>query len=229
MGKANSCLKIAFILLNVFFVVIGFVMIHVSVISGTNTYQVSGFNDLNPLKMWVFALVILFVAVLGIYVAIAENNIALKIFVGLTIVMMIIYLFMGILFTIYRKVLTDNFNNSDREIMNFLINGTQSDAIQRNGKCCGAFGAEDWGTKIPESCKCTESDSKCKPKPQGTEGPDKIFSQSCKDVLLMVFRLPPSFAMALFYGFVCIEILLVAFGFLLIYQIKKSDSGRSFT
>ncbi|PWA21833.1 hypothetical protein CCH79_00017786, partial [Gambusia affinis] len=162
------------------------------------THQVSGFNGIDLLKVWVFALIILFIAGLGIYAAIAENNIALKIFAGLTVFMMVIYLVMGVLFTIYREVITDYFNKSDKELMNLLINGTQSEGIQREGKCCGVLRAEDWGTKIPESCKCTATGpdlkSKCKPRPQ-----------SCKNLFLMAVRMVPTVAMALFYGFVCIE------------------------
>ncbi|XP_043964154.1 23 kDa integral membrane protein-like [Gambusia affinis] len=233
MGKVNFWLKLVFILFNVFFMVLGFMMIYVSVKSVSSNYKVSGFNGIDLLKVWVFALIILFIAGLGIYAAIAENNIALKIFAGLTVFMMVIYLVMGVLFTIYREVITDYFNKSDKELMNLLINGTQSEGIQREGKCCGVLRAEDWGTKIPESCKCTATGpdlkSKCKPRPQGTEGPDLIFSQSCKNLFLMAVRMVPTVAMALFYGFVCIEVLLLALSFLLIHQIKKSDSGRSFT
>ncbi|XP_008399010.1 23 kDa integral membrane protein-like [Poecilia reticulata] len=233
MGKANSCLKLAFILLNVFFVVIGFVIIHVSVMSSYSSYKVSGFNDLNLLKIWVFALVVLFIAVLGIYAAVTENNVMLMIFAGLTIIMMIIYLIMGVLFTIYRKVLIDNFYKPDEEMMKLLLNGTEIQEIQKKGECCGVFRAEDWGAIIPPSCECTvkgpDTKSKCKPRPQGTTGPDQIFSEPCKDFFNIVIRMIPTLCMVLFYGFLSVEILLLALSCLLIHQIRRSNSGCAFT
>ncbi|XP_007577827.1 23 kDa integral membrane protein-like [Poecilia latipinna] len=233
MGKANSCLKLAFILLNVVFVVIGFVIIHVSVMASYSSYKVSGFNDLNLLKIWVFALVVVFIAVLGICAAVTENNIMLMIFAGLTIIMMIIYLFMGIIFTIFRKALIDDFSKPDEEMIERLLNETEIQEIQKTEKCCGVLRAEDWGKIIPPSCECTvkgpDAKLKCKPRPQGTTGPDQIFSEPCKDFFYLGITLIPTFCMSLFYGFLSIEILILALSCLLIHQIRRSNSGCTFT
>ncbi|XP_030575960.1 tetraspanin-8-like [Archocentrus centrarchus] len=241
MGKINGCLKCVFIFFNVLFAILGGFLIYGFVsISGSQQEQLSSADVPGLVWGWLLAIGILCVSSLGIFAACSEKPIALKLFATFMGVGMIIMLYMGINVANSRPQMMSEVKKYSGEIVQFLMkqNGMTLEELQEFLKCCGKSSAHEWGNQIPDSCGCKPSspgyggyggfiNAECTSRPQGTRGPDQIYTMSCSEVLLWLIDFGFSITLGFLFGFAVIALLGLIITLIMIYQVKYNDDAGS--
>ncbi|XP_067438371.1 tetraspanin-8-like [Thunnus thynnus] len=227
MGKINGCLKCLFIFFNVLFVILGCLLIFAAVKASTYSAQMSAVGGPGVGWVWVFAIGILGISILGIYAGCSEKDLILKIFAGFMAVGMIIMLIFGIIIAVMRNKTRDNFQSASAEYAKPLMEDegfrATLDGLQQSVQCCGVASAEDWGNEIPQSCECTGYG--CIAKPQGARGPDRVYGQTCSTFIFMFLDIFFKISMGFFFGFAVTALLGLLVSFLMIHQVKRHDSS----
>ncbi|XP_070847610.1 tetraspanin-8-like [Chaetodon trifascialis] len=238
MGKINGCLKCLFIFFNVLFAILGCLLIYGAVKSTAYSHQLSAVGSPSLGWSWVFAIGVLGISCLGIYAGYSEKDLALKIFAGFMGVGMIIMLIFGIIVVVTRNKLRDSFESASSEVAKPFMEDEglreMLEALQQTAQCCGVVSASDWGDNIPRTCECSGGgygsfggfgQSGCISKPQGAKGPERIYKQTCGEVIFLWFNLIFQVAMGLFFGFAVTALLGLLVSLLMIHQVKRHDSA----
>ncbi|XP_028255731.1 23 kDa integral membrane protein-like [Parambassis ranga] len=236
MGKINGCLKCLFVFFNVVFAVLGSILVYGTVKASFYSSQMEAAGGPGIGWGWVFALGILGISCLGIYAAISEKLLALKIFAGFMGVGMVIMMIFGIIVSVTRNKIKYEFDSASSETLKPYMKNEEIKALldswQQVYHCCGVKNAEDWGDTIPESCQCTSGrygGSRCKPKPQGASGPAQVYSKSCSDALFVLVDVFCKIAMGFFFGFAITALLGLLVSIFMIYQVKRHNSDGGFS
>ncbi|CAB1434309.1 unnamed protein product [Pleuronectes platessa] len=236
MGKINGCLKCLFIFFNVLFGIIGCVLIYGTIKATAFSLQMSAFGAPSLAWLWVFAIGVLGISSLGIYAACSEKALALKIFAGFMVAGMVIMMIFGIIIVVFRNQLRDSFDKASAELAKpFMANEEAREALnQLQGAlhCCGVVSPKDWADEIPSSCGCSSSGSGpyggrdiCVAKPPGTNGPPRIYQQTCGDFFFTIINMVCNIAMGFFFGFAVTALLGLLVALLMIRQVKRHDSA----
>ncbi|XP_077565344.1 tetraspanin-8-like [Stigmatopora nigra] len=236
MAKINSCLKCLFVFFNIVFAIIGCLLIFGAVKASVYSLQLSALGAPGLGWMWVFAIGVLGISCLGIYAGISEKELALKIFAGFMAAGMIIMLIFGIVVLVMRNKIRQSFGEASSQVAESFMGdeGFRSflDQLQEGGQCCGLSSAGDWGDRIPDSCRCrpgldgfggfgTFGHSGCRDKPAGSTGPDKIYQQTCGQLLISVSDFLFNIAMGLTFGFAITAFLGLLATLLMIHQVRR--------
>lgn len=234
MGKINGCLKCLFIFFNVLYAIIGCVLMYGAVKLSIFSSQMAAVGSPGLGWIWVFAIGILGISSLGIFAACSEKELALKIFAGFMVLGMIIMMIVGIIVVVGRNKVRDNMDQIIAEAVKPFMENKDGrvglEAIQPIGQCCGVMDAADWGDKIPDSCGCSaggayDGVSGCKARPQGVEGPVRIYSKGCGEIVFgwidLIFRI----FMAFFFGFAVTALFGLLVSILMIHQVRRHNTG----
>ncbi|XP_076015930.1 tetraspanin-8-like [Genypterus blacodes] len=231
MGKINGCLKCLFIFFNVFFAIIGGVLIYlaVKVMDFSTQMQATGLPGV--VWLWVLAIGTLAISSLAIYAACSENHIVLKVFAGLMGFGMIVMLIFGIIVVVSRNQVKEAFHSVTSDVVKSYMEEESLRALlkqsQKDAKCCGMVRAEDWGSDIPPSCECQRSNggaADCRSKPQGATGPAQIYKKSCGELFFYLVDIGFKIFMGLCFGFALIALMGLLVSLLMIHQVRRYDS-----
>ncbi|KAM9334442.1 tetraspanin-8-like [Symphorus nematophorus] len=237
MAKINGCLKCLFIFFNVVFAIFGCLLVFGAVKSSVYSGVVSGVGGPNLGWGWVFALGVLGISCLGIFAGCSEKELALKIFAGFMAVGMLIMLICGIVVVVKRNQIRTAFDEASAEVAKPFVEDEGMRAVleglQLTSRCCGVVSASDWGNNIPDSCECTGgreygalgTGRDCTSKPVGATGPDRIYKQTCSDIIFMYFDIFFKIIMAFFFGFAVTALLGLLVSILMIHQVRRSDNA----
>ncbi|XP_037616257.1 CD63 antigen-like [Sebastes umbrosus] len=236
MGKINGCLKCLFIFFNVLYAIIGCVLIYGAVKLSIFSSQMAAVGSPGLGWIWVFAIGVLGISSLGIFAACSEKELALKIFAGFMVLGMIIMMIVGIIIVVARNKVRDNIDQIFNEVVKPVMEdeGARAllEAIQQSGQCCGVVDASDWGDKIPDSCHCSAGGayggygaSVCKARPQGLQGPDRIYSKTCGETIFGWINLFFQIWMAVFFGFAVTALMGLLISILMIHQVRRHNSA----
>uniref|UniRef100_A0A1A8HR32 Tetraspanin n=1 Tax=Nothobranchius kuhntae TaxID=321403 RepID=A0A1A8HR32_NOTKU len=228
MGKINGCLKCVFIFFNVLFGIFGCLLIYLAVRATASSIQMSTFGGPGVGWFWVIALGVFGMSALGIFAACSENSLALKIFAGFMVAGMIIMLIFGTVVAVVRNKVKDAIEHGAKEFVNPIMENEDSrallESLQGPFQCCGVASAEDWGSAIPDSCGCMtdySSTSNCKPRPQGSSGPARIYSQPCSLALFSTADLVFKVMMGFLFGFAVTAVMGLLFSIVMIRQVTQ--------
>ncbi|KAK9525936.1 hypothetical protein VZT92_016603 [Zoarces viviparus] len=234
MGKINGCLKCLFIFFNVISALIGCGLIYVVVKVQIYSSQLAEAGGLNMAWGWVFAIGIFGISCLGIFAACSENLIALKIFAAFMGIGLIFTLICGIVVVVFKNKVKDLYDTASAEMAKTFTGDEkyrgQLEAIQKTLHCCGVVSVEDWGQTIPDSCDCDPAlgggplGYECISRPKGSSGPDKIFEQSCSDLVFGWVNLAFQIMMGFFFGLAVTALLGLLVSIMMICQVKRHDS-----
>ncbi|XP_044042748.1 tetraspanin-6-like isoform X1 [Siniperca chuatsi] len=235
MGKINGCLKCLFIFFNVLFAIIGCLLIYGAVRASTYNQQLSVTGGPAVGWSWVFAIGVLGISCLGIYAGCSEKGLALKIFAGFMGIGMIIMLIFGIIVAVTRNQLKESLHSASSEVAKIYVENddmrTMLEDLQQSVQCCGVVSAKDWGDVIPNSCQCSSHaeyrvfGSECMSRPQGTQGPDQIYKQTCGDFIFSLADFVFKIFMGFLFGFAVTALLGLLVSLLMIHQVKRYDSA----
>ncbi|XP_077450236.1 tetraspanin-8-like isoform X2 [Stigmatopora argus] len=238
MAKINSCLKCLFVFFNVVFAIIGCLLIFAVVKASVYTPQLSALGAPGLGWVWAFAIGVLGISCLGIYAGISEKELALKIFAGFMAAGMIIMLIFGIVVLVMRNKIRQAFGEASSELAEgFMAQEgfrTFLGQLQESGQCCGLASAGDWGDSIPDSCRCrpgldnfggfgTFGHSGCRDRPEGTTGPDKIYQQTCGQLLISFSDFFFNIAIGFNFGFAITAFLGLLTTLLMMHQVRRHE------
>ncbi|XP_047245201.1 23 kDa integral membrane protein-like isoform X2 [Girardinichthys multiradiatus] len=181
--------------------------------------------------VWVFAICMLGISMLGTHAARTENKSCLKVFAGFMGIGMIIMLIFGIAVAVLKNPTIEKFQSDEfaNEIMKNGHTKELLEILQQHLQCCGWTGVEDWGTSIPDSCRCPLSYGKletaeCKSRPEGFTGPSDIYSKSCSHALMYYVELGFKISLGIFFGFFVIAVIGLIIAINMIHQISHHSS-----
>ncbi|XP_043964152.1 CD63 antigen-like [Gambusia affinis] len=233
MGKINGCLKCLFIFFNVLFLIVGCVLIYIAVQATATSIKMSTFGGPGVGWIWVITLGIFGISALGIFAACSEKELFLKIFAGFMGIGMIIMLIFGTVVAVLRNSLKQNYDSKSKEFVEPIMKDEESrqmlEALQVAVKCCGVVSAADWGSEIPDSCGCSDTNglfrtTTCKSKPVGTSGPALIYSESCSGSIFYLMDILFKISLGFLFGFAVTALLGLLISILMVHQIRRHDS-----
>ncbi|XP_034019698.1 tetraspanin-8-like [Thalassophryne amazonica] len=234
MGKINNVLTCIFIIFNSVFAGFGCLLIYGLIKLGINGNQLSGMGGPSINWVWLFAISILGISILGICAGRFENSVALKVFAGFMVVGMIIMLVFGIIIVDAKNKINAAFEDPEtlKTMMQDKTITSMLKTVQEHGQCCGLASAEDWRDVIPDSCACTEytyrvyGGADCTSRPWGTLGPSRIYQKSCREFILSLIDSICQVSMGLCFGLVVFALLGLLMSILMICQIvRHNDAG----
>ncbi|MEQ2218924.1 hypothetical protein XENOCAPTIV_010054 [Xenoophorus captivus] len=102
MGKINSCLKAVFISFNSLFSAVGLMLIY-GLVKSAGMSEMERMDAPSVIWVWVFAICMLGISMLGTHAARTENKSCLKVFAGFMGIGMIVMLIFGIAVAVLKK------------------------------------------------------------------------------------------------------------------------------
>ncbi|XP_023118292.1 tetraspanin-8-like [Amphiprion ocellaris] len=162
MAQINTCLKRTFTIFNIFFAIVGGVIIALALLCQILT-NVEGRENLEGrtsslVGLYLFGAITMMVAILGAYGAHKESKASLVVFLVCMIIGTLLMLRAGIPTAIARPQIEGIL---EQKVQEFLpLDESQPDvqnmanSLQTAMHCCGLFSYRDWRKNIPESCSC---------------------------------------------------------------------------
>ncbi|PWA21825.1 hypothetical protein CCH79_00017788, partial [Gambusia affinis] len=167
------------------------------------TNQLSTFGGPGVGWIWVITLGIFGISALGIFAACSEKE-------------------------LFLKILKQNYDSKSKEFVEPIMKDEESrqmlEALQvavcvcLQVKCCGVVSAADWGSEIPDSCGCSDTNglfrtTTCKSRPVSCSG--SIFY--LMDILFKI-------SLGFLFGFAVTALLGLLISILMVHQIRRHDS-----
>lgn len=162
MAQVNPCLKLVFTIFNVFFAIVGGVIIALALLSQVLT-NVEGRENLEGrttglIVLYAVGAITMMIAMLGAYGAHKESKVPLIVFLVCMVLGSLLMLRMGIPTAVARPQVEGILEEKFREFV--PLDGKPDnvkamvEALQSSMHCCGLFRYEDWRRDIPDSCQC---------------------------------------------------------------------------
>ncbi|XP_061815704.1 tetraspanin-8-like [Nerophis lumbriciformis] len=159
MAQVNRCLKLTFILSNLFFAIVGVVIISLALLMQvfTRGTDVEG-RSTALILMYVVGTITMLIAALGAYGAHSQSRAALIVFLVCMVIGSLLMLRVGIPFAAFRPEVESMMEDKFRQMLPLDATSEQNQHITNNLQeilqCCGLFSYDDWRMSIPDSCLC---------------------------------------------------------------------------
>ncbi|XP_076577808.1 tetraspanin-8-like [Chaetodon auriga] len=172
MAQVNTCLKRTFTIFNIFFAIVGGVIITLALLWQILT-NVNGGDNLEGrttslIILYIVGSVTMVIAILGAYGAHKESKVCLIVFLVCMVIGSLLMLRAGIPTALTRPQLVGVLEDKFRELLPLdKASGevkNMAESLQTQLHCCGLFSYEDWEQNIPDSCLCSpeeEMEGKC--------------------------------------------------------------------
>lgn len=166
MAQINTCLKRTFTIFNIFFAIVGGVIIALALLSQVLT-NVHGGESLEGrstglIILYAVGAITMVIAILGAYGAHKESKVCLIVFLVCMVFGSLLMLRVAIPTSVARPsmegLMEDKFrqllplNRASTDVRNMVDN------MQTQLHCCGFFSYEDWEQDIPDSCLCSDEE-----------------------------------------------------------------------
>ncbi|XP_008399011.1 CD63 antigen-like [Poecilia reticulata] len=226
MGKIDGCLKAVFISFNCLFTCLGGMLIYGLLQINLSAYKMEGIDAPSIIWIWVFAISIVLISLLGTHAARTENKCGLKLFAVLMGIGMVLMVICGVLVIVSKNQAMEIFRSPEvaKEILKDNKKKHLLETAQKELQCCGWTGVEDWGSDIPDSCRCTPSyGSECKSIPQGFGGFSSVHSKSCGEITWAYIEYGIKLALGFIFGFAFVAVMGLIISANMINQISRHD------
>ncbi|XP_007577828.2 tetraspanin-8-like [Poecilia formosa] len=226
MGKIDGCLKAVFISFNCLFTCLGGMLIYGLLQINLSDYETEGIDAPSVLWLWVFAISTVLISLLGSHAARTENKCGLKFFAVLMGIGMVLMVICGVLVSVSKNQAMENFRSPEvaKEILKDDEKKTILITVQQQLQCCGWTGVEDWGSDIPDSCRCTPSyGSGCKSISQGYRRPLSVHPKSCGEVVGVYVEYGINIILGITFGFAFVAMMGLIISIKMINQINRHD------
>ncbi|XP_068162669.1 tetraspanin-8-like [Antennarius striatus] len=166
MSPVNGCLKLTFIVYNVFFAIIGAAILVLTLVCQVLT-NVNGGENLEGrtaglIILYVVGSVTMVIPILGAYGAHKEKKVCLIVFLVCMVFGCVMMLRAGIPAAVTRADLPETLESKFQKMLPLDQAPIQERSIAENLQaqlhCCGLFSYKDWEDNIPNSCLCNEEE-----------------------------------------------------------------------
>ncbi|XP_054878066.1 tetraspanin-8-like [Poeciliopsis prolifica] len=165
MAQINSCLKRTFIGFNLFFALVGAIILCLAVVSQvltSNEDDEMGNRTTGLICLYIMGTVTTLLGLLGAYGAYKEHKISLIVFLICMVIGSLFMLRSGIPTAILRPQVQAVLEEKFREMLPLNRASIQEkhvvDSLQTHLHCCGLFSYTDWNEDIPSSCNCPSNE-----------------------------------------------------------------------
>ncbi|XP_041820394.1 23 kDa integral membrane protein-like [Chelmon rostratus] len=168
MPQVSLCLRRLFISFNIFFVIVGGLIIIVSLAllspsldarHGEKDFEV---QTTSHIVLYICGSVTMVIAILGAYGAYKENLVALTVFLVCMVIGTLLMLRAGVSAAFARPKLEGLMEERWRSFLPLDQTSddikNQAEALQTSLHCCGLFSYDDWEQNIPDSCLCNQEE-----------------------------------------------------------------------
>lgn len=164
MARVNPCLKRTFTIFNLFFAIIGGIIIGFTLMSQVFTNINGGDNlqgrTISLIIFYVIGSVTMVIAILGAYGAHKESKVCLIVFLVCMVIGSVLMLRVGVPAAVTRPRLEGTFEDKFRQLLPLDKASSEvkdiADTMQKQLHCCGLFSYNDWEENIPDSCVCSQ-------------------------------------------------------------------------
>ncbi|XP_034079032.1 tetraspanin-8-like [Gymnodraco acuticeps] len=168
MAHVNICVKRLLTIFNIFFAVIGGLIIAFAFLGQTLSSSHGGGKvegrDTGLIMLYLFGSVTMVIAVLGAYGSHKENRGCLIAFLVCMVIGSLIMLRCGIPVATARPMLADYFEQKFRTALPLDTASREdrhmAESIQQELQCCGLFSYRDWEDSIPDTCLCSAAEAR---------------------------------------------------------------------
>ncbi|XP_044041318.1 tetraspanin-8-like [Siniperca chuatsi] len=239
MPRLSPCVKCLFISFNIFFVIMGVLIVIISLaLLSPSLDDLHGANDLevqttSRIVLYIVGSVTVVIAILGAYGAYKENRGALIVFLVCMVTGSLLMLRAGVSAAVARpklESLTEErwrsflpLNQASDDIKN------QVEVLQTSLHCCGLFSYKDWGENIPKSCLCSQEEAeegKCQTVNYGNfllnyfRQKKSVFVQNCLPLIMDSVTTNANIKLAVVFTLFALALLGLVLSSLMIYQMS---------
>lgn len=157
--QINPCLKRVFTAFNVFFAIVGGLILALAVLSHAVT--ASGgieYNYGGLIVLYVLGSFTMLISILGAYGAHRENRVSLIMFLVCMVIGSLVMLRAGVPAAFLRSELDEVMEDKLKDMVPLdqtsPMNKNAANEVQEWLHCCGLFSYKDWGNQMPDSCLC---------------------------------------------------------------------------
>ncbi|XP_053199996.1 tetraspanin-8-like [Scomber japonicus] len=165
MAGIDPCLKKTFTIFNVFFAIIGAIIIALTllcqILTSANGDELEG-RTYSIIALYVMGVITMSIAILGACGAHKESKVCLIVFLICMVIGSLLMLRTGVPIAVARPRLEGLMEEKFRQLLP-LDKASEdvkdmADSLQTHLQCCGLFSYQDWERNIPDSCHCNEEE-----------------------------------------------------------------------
>ncbi|XP_029969258.1 tetraspanin-33-like [Salarias fasciatus] len=235
MSQIHPGLKRVFTIFNIFFAIIGGLIIGLALIAQIVT-NVEGQSmedrTVGLIALYVFGAITMVVAGLGAYGACKEKKAALIAFLVCMVIGSLVMLRVAIPTAIARPELEDLLESKFQRFVPLTEAPEEvknmANTLQSQMHCCGLFSYEDWRQDIPESCECdpaqSESESECRKVDYSALMLSKtIYSRPCFPILMKYILMVADITLGVVLTLAVFALLGLTLSSIMIHQMRYPD------
>lgn len=238
MTQVNTCLKRVFTIFNIFFAIIGALIIGVALLCQLGRPAMSGHigNASGAfIVLYIIGAVTMAIAILGAYGAHKESKVSLIIFLVCMVVGSLSMLKTGVPYAIIRPQIGSVLENILRTELPLDQASPQDQEVantaQKGLHCCGLFSYTDWSGNIPDSCLCSaeeqEEQGLCKTVTYQSFGfgqSKTIYAEPCFPIILYYTQLVLDVALGVVFSLLVLALLGMILSSIIIHQMRYPSS-----
>jgi len=232
--KINTCLKRVFTAFNIFFAIVGGLILALAVLAHAVTRSAGGLENYGSLiVLYVLGSVTMLISILGAYGAHKENRVSLILFLVCMIIGSLVMLRAGVPAAFLRSELDGMMEDKLKSLRPLdgmsQENTNLANQVQENLHCCGLFSYEDWERQIPDSCLCNpqeEMDEQCmtiKYKAMmflPTRLPMTIHKEPCYPIIMYYINFMADVVLGVIFTLAILAVLGMVLSSILIHQLR---------
>ncbi|KAL3977039.1 protocadherin gamma subfamily B [Sarotherodon galilaeus] len=242
MAQINTCLKRTFTIFNIFFAIVGGVIISLALLAQFSTSFQEGGNlegRVNGLfSLYIVGAIIMVLAILGAYGAHKESRVALIVFLVCMVLGCLVMFRYAVPVAVMRPQVEGMMEERFRMYLPLDENSenvkNMADNLQKTFHCCGLFSYNDWNN-IPESCKCNpeeEEEGKCQTVSYRSylliflsfqslmERSTSIYTQTCFPIIMHYILLGFDIVLGVFFTLAILALLGMILSSVMIHQMR---------
>ncbi|XP_038161145.1 tetraspanin-8-like [Cyprinodon tularosa] len=237
MAKINTCLKRTFIGFNLFFAIVGGIIIGLAVLSQIFTSSEEDSNMESRASgiicLYVMGAVTMMLSLLGAYGAYKESKASLIVFLVCMILGALLMIRAGIPSAVARPQLEGIMEEKFKEILPLSDASFQikhmADMLQEKLHCCGLFSYRDWNGDIPSTCICNpeeEEEFECRRIGyQYLTQSRSIYSKPCFPILMHYVLLLADIVLGVVFTLASLAVLGTILSCIMIHQLRQRNTA----
>lgn len=233
MAHVNICVKRLLTIFNIFFAIIGGLIIAFAFLGQTLSSSHGGGKvegrDTGLIMLYLFGSVTMVIAVLGAYGSHTENRGCLIAFLVCMVIGSLVMLRGGIPIATVRPMLADILEQKLRTALPLDTASREdrnmAESVQHELQCCGLFSYRDWEDSIPDTCLCSQAEARegvCQNVYTARLEQKVIYEKTCFPILLHYVLLFTDIMIGFFFSLAVLALLGLALSSVMVHQMRHT-------
>ncbi|KAM9705766.1 tetraspanin-8-like [Menidia menidia] len=235
MAQINTCLKRTFTLFNVFFAIVGGVIIGLGMVSQILSSSEGGGNlsgrTTGLISVYVLGAVVMVIASVGAHGARKEHKVSLIVFLVCMVIGGLIMFRAGFTTAIIRPQLRFQMEKKFQEAVPldeapYEVQQVAND-LQEQLHCCGLFSYSDWEDHPPPSCRCepSEEPDQCQVVSYESLIPQKqsVYKQPCFPIIMSYVHMGFDIVLGVIFTLAALAVIGLILSSIMIHQLRHPN------